>query len=528
MELPQLDANRLNNVPQGNNGPGESGQEFGFANPMAAWSPTSKAGDSAEFWAPYMRSTPTINSAETAGEMVENYWWYLARDVRLEDYASNDIIEKAVRNMNTLSDFRGPGGVGDDENVTSATLFRGPTDGDKVGPYISQFLYLPVQQLVGSGPSEGTPVYRKDHKWQIPVEGYVAANTFMAKREDAINVLSGNCPRDQEGGWCLEPEIQGERYIKTQRDLAWYVRYVYTYTSFYNAFIQIDQAPVRSAGRFSSNYDQEANPYVNGDTDGDNGQKQLAFIMYGSMDMHGALGDVARRAVKGAWYHKWRGAFRMRPEEYGLKLDNIRFSDDGATNPDGLHPDIVDNLDLLNDVAAANEEATGEPSWLFAQTYPEGAPTHPAYPSAHATIAGACSTLLKAIFEETEELYNPAQVGNPTYNVAKIPNEDGSELVDYDGDDILTLGGEIDKLASNVAYGRQPAGVHYRSDSEDGLEFGEAVAIEYLYELVLDHPEPTARFKFNKRNGEAVDITKENGIMVDGEAYVPLNTRVCC
>src|SRR5262249_25644979 len=44
----------------------------------------------------------------------------------------------------------------------------------------------------------------------------------------------------------------------------------------------------------------------------------------------------------------------------------------------------------------------------------------------------------------------------------------------------LTLGNEIDKLASNIALGRDAAGVHYRSDSINGLVVGEQQAIGLL------------------------------------------------
>lgn len=42
---------------------------------------------------------------------------------------------------------------------------------------------------------------------------------------------------------------------------------------------------------------------------------------------------------------------------------------------------------------------------------------------------------------------------------------------------------EIDKLAYNYAYGRHAAGVHYRSDSDAGLRFGEAIALGVLRDL---------------------------------------------
>lgn len=84
---------------------------------------------------------------------------------------------------------------------------------------------------------------------------------------------------------------------------------------------------------------------------------------------------------------------------------------------------------------------------------PEGSPTHPSYPAGHATIAGACVTVLKAYFDETYV----------------IPGSGG-----------LTIGGELNKLASNIALGRNMAGVHWRADGDDGLVVGEKIAMTLL------------------------------------------------
>jgi hypothetical protein len=56
---------------------------------------------------------------------------------------------------------------------------------------------------------------------------------------------------------------------------------------------------------------------------------------------------------------------------------------------------------------------------------------------------------------------------------------DGLSLLPYDGP-TLSVGGELDKLASNVALGRNAAGIHWRSDSVQGLHLGEAVALSTL------------------------------------------------
>jgi len=103
--------------------------------------------------------------------------------------------------------------------------------------------------------------------------------------------------------------------------------------------------------------------------------------------------------------------------------------------------------------------------------YPEGCPAHPAYPSGHATWVGACATVVKAFFDEESIIEDPV-----------IPTDDGLELVPYKGPDVLTVGGELNKLASNIAIGRDFAGIHWRSDAIEGMNLGEELAIRFLVE----------------------------------------------
>ena len=44
----------------------------------------------------------------------------------------------------------------------------------------------------------------------------------------------------------------------------------------------------------------------------------------------------------------------------------------------------------------ARNEKQGAKTYLLGLTYPEGSPLHPSYPSGHATLAGACITVIKA------------------------------------------------------------------------------------------------------------------------------------
>ena len=63
-----------------------------------------------------------------------------------------------------------------------------------------------------------------------------------------------------------------------------------------------------------------------------------------------------------------------------------------------------------------------------------------------------------------------------------IASPDGLSLVPWKGSG-LTVGGELDKLAGNIAYGRNFAGLHWRSDAVEGLRLGEAVAVSVLEEM---------------------------------------------
>ncbi len=102
--------------------------------------------------------------------------------------------------------------------------------------------------------------------------------------------------------------------------------------------------------------------------------------------------------------------------------------------------------------------------------------------------------MLKAFFAETFIIPEP---------VVTIP--DGLALVPYKGTN-LTVGGELNKLASNIALARNTAGVHWRSDSVEGLKLGEAVAISILTDLKATCPEPFDGFSFTKFDGSIITI----------------------
>jgi hypothetical protein len=68
------------------------------------------------------------------------------------------------------------------------------------------------------------------------------------------------------------------------------------------------------------------------------------------------------------------------------------------------------------------------------------------------------------------------------------------------------VGGELNKLANNVAIGRNIASVHWRSDATESLKLGEQVAIQILRDIQETYSEPFAGFSFTDFEGEVVQV----------------------
>jgi len=132
--------------------------------------------------------------------------------------------------------------------------------------------------------------------------------------------------------------------------------------------------------------------------------------------------------------------------------------------------------------------------------FPEGCPQHPSYGQGHATVAGACATIVKAWFDDTAAL---SSVPGITISQA---SEDGFSLVPYGGADRdqLTIGGEMNKLAANIGMGRAHAAVHWRYDYADSLPLGEAVAISMLRDMAQCWNESFEGFSFTKFDGTRI------------------------
>jgi hypothetical protein len=405
---------------------------------------------------------PSVASQALAGEAVELYWQALCRDVNFTDYGSDPTAVAAVGELSKLPGYKG---------VTAQTLFRGFTADDAIGPYVSQ---LELSEM-NYGP------YFMSGRMSM----YVPKLDYMTDPASWLAVQDGKGPFGQN---TVDPQ---PRYIRNGRDFA---MFVHTdplgglFMSFYNAGMLLFEkgAPLNPG-----------NPYRDY-------KKQSGFGTFGVPFFLGMMGEVATRAFKAVWYAKWFVHRALRPEAYGGLVHWT--ATNAATYP--LYRDV------LNSQAVARVFLKNG-TYLLPQAFPEGSPQHPSYAQGHASMAGACATILKAAVDGSvryQALPNSITLSGPVRTGATdivTASPDGLSLDTYTGSDaqLITVNGEINKLASNIGMARNFAGIHWRSDYESGLRLGEAVAISVLRDQMNNYPgEDFKEFTITKFDGTTVAV----------------------
>ena len=425
-----------------------------------------------------IRKAPRIDSAEAAGEMAELYWMALCRDVPFGQFNSNTTISEAVTDLSMNYDdfphpFPKPGSPV--VPITNDTIFRGVTEGDRIGPYISQFLYQPIPW----GAQKLEQVQRKVKNNQ----------DYLIDYDKWLEAQDGKDIKDPDD---LETNV---RPILTPRDLAYWVHV----DALYQAYL--------GAGLILLNTENDMHqkvyhfdpllPYQNS-------SKQMGFAVFGGPHILSLVTEVATRALKAVWFQKWGVHRRLRPEAFGGLIHRQLHSvsptpTPGLSSPDPsyknkIHSDILDKTgsnQILEKIRATHS------SYLLPQAFPEGSPTHPSYGAGHATVAGACVTVLKAWFKEDDIIFKP-----------KKPNSAGTDIED-DPSLSLKVGDELNKVAANIAIGRNWAGVHYRSDYTESILLGEKISLGILQEHAAC---------YHKKDPFACTLTKFDGkkIKIEG------------
>jgi hypothetical protein len=419
-----------------------------LVNPLAGAAFDLEGVDIAKLAAP---PAPALASAWRAAEAVELYWMALARDVAFNDYAASPLIAAACRELSSLAAYAGPRGSGGD--VTPELLFRGFTAGDRVGPYVSQLFLTPYAY------------------GQYLIDGRI---TSFAKGADYLFEPAAwlACQNGQPPFAPLQLDPT-PRYFRTGRDLAAYVHSDQACEAFYNAGLRL--YALNAPPNPGNPYRKLAN--------------QSGFATFGAPHFLTLQAEAALRAVKAVFRQKWFLHRCLRPEEFGGRLQALMTGRAGYP----LHPSIVGS-------EAAARVAAKFGAWLHPQAFPEGCPQHPSYIQAHGGVAGACATILKCAFDGATPW--PALGSGQLY----VASADGLSLDPYEGADAgeVTVNGEIEKLCGNIALARNFAGVHWRSDYEQGLLLGEAMALTVLADQRRTYAEDFDGFVITKFDGTTV------------------------
>ena len=392
-----------------------------------------------------------ITGKEYGAQLVEQYWASMLRDVAFTDYANNATAQAAAAELDTLPGYLGP--RDSTGHVTTETLFRGVFPGELIGPYISQYMITPTS-------------FGQQFLDQL-MTTFVSGVDYMYDTGTFLQVQNG-----QSTGLNLQTDPT-RRYLHDGRGLGAWTHADVLFQAYLVALLVLGtvKAPVNPG-----------NPYVGSKT-------QNGFSTFGGPDFAAAMGECAARALDKVWFQKWLVHLVHRPEAGGGVLHQ------NITNPGKLQAKL--NSNVLNSQAVA-ESFSKYGTYLLPQAFPEGSPTHPCYPTGHGTVAGAAITMLKFFFDETYVIPSPL-----------VPSSDGTALLPYTGPDAgqITVGGELNKLASNVSFGHGiHPGIHWRQSTYASILLGEAVALSMLQNRAPSYNEKFT-VTFTKLDGHKVTIS---------------------
>lgn len=423
-------------------------------------------------------AAPALASAARAAEAAEVYWQALLRDVPFAEYhdgtAHRDLLV-AAEELSRLPGFRGAKREG---RVTPGTLFRGgvlyfdPSDpqgravtppGVLDGPLVSQFLLRDIPfgaQSIGARIRTSTP-----------------ASEFLTGYEEWLKAQNGQAVTGQ-------PQFDpAPRYIATGRDLAESVRQ--TVAQPWTLALLLATPSSGADPRFGGMF-PVAQPALNPSNPYRRSRNQSAgAASFGIQHIQAVIAEGMNAAPRAAYWQKWFVHRTLRPEAYG-GLVHHRLVNGVSDYP--VHDDFLGS-------EALGRTRAKQGSCLLSQNTPDGSPIFSAYPGGGASLGGVSATLLKAFFDESRIVADPVQP-DP---------RDPTRLLPYVGPP-LTVGGELNKMASNMAMGRNWMGIHWWSDSAASLALGEEVAIGLLRDQRATYREAFDGFSFTRFDGSRITI----------------------
>lgn len=377
-----------------------------------------------------------VDDIRFAFEMLEVYAQNEFRSVPFSKFEKNDDLIKIIKFLNSLpcSAITAPKNV--NSQIDICNLFRGNWNGELIGPYISQFLLLPFNL--------GNICIDQKYIEEIEPENQCTMDYFVNMQ---------NC------GHCPDPQSKSEKkYIYNGNVLGSAVHNDPLYQFYYQAALIAVQNKI-----FPDTFDSDVT---------------TQWIDGGVPFLYAAVAEVSMGALRVAWYNKFCYNLKIRPEAFAARIE-LALNDKYYYENIPKMKTIISNLNTGNCNLFLNYLKKKNGSYFLKQLYPEGSPVHPTRPAGHATVAGACCTVLKAILKTHKDTYEPLSW---PLSEKKIASCDGVNLDTYVGEDAeyMTINGELNKLASNISLGRDWAGVHYRNDGKTGMLLGEEYAIEFL------------------------------------------------
>ncbi|QEY17151.1 hypothetical protein D0C16_14890 [Cellvibrio sp. KY-GH-1] len=487
------------------------------------------AGASTESLGPLPKSmemipAPSVKSHTTAAEMVELYWMAYLRDKDIYEFCSSDPeIQQAVEDIskaytkaqNAKNKTWGDIEVGLDipETIDVNSLFRCGLKDEEFGPLVSQFFLHDI--------AYGTQTIVPD---QFP---YAAGRDFLVDYKAWLHAQ--NTGKDSYGRdyancnyFADDPAYyeKSKRKIATMRDLARFVNRDALHQAYFNAALFLDSHGAKI---------DSGNPYS-----GTLYTREGGFATLGGPDLLTLVSEVASRALKVVWRQKWLVHRRCRPEVYGglLHVKHIGADDDPALKRNYDLNDADAEVVLSSAIAGMLKTKYGKQQLLLPMAFSAGSPAHPAYGAGHATVAGACVTVLKAWFDEDqkfESLFTSAakcikgpkeppsplpvagilypSLSGPTATPPTCLNDKEVKKISS-----MTVGGELNKVAANVAMGRSMGGVHWRTDNTRSLRLGEQIAIEILKKRTLEYAEYPVSFTFTSFDKKSIRIANGEAI----------------
>ena len=491
-----------------------------------------------------MAPAPKLTSSELHVEVSEVYALALLRDIpftRIVDLNDNTVVGStdvseivgSIANMDWFNGNHPPQndlenrrcearGTPPDRN----TLFRGSAKGAKDGPYISQFL---LAGTTGRGDSVA-PAACADAPGSVAsfnrIDGYIQYGTQIIDQRVAVHqpgvdyMTQWHAWLDVQNGANMKDVdlyLPRRRFITTPRDLATYVHFDQLYQAYFNAALMLESVGASFSLGFPSGV---RHAYPKNTTT----VKRDSFATFGGPHLLAILTEVSTRGLRAVRRQKFNYHRRGRPEVMGGlatlassdQADQLGTAKDDAIAMKNAIPDIIKvaidahNTEQNTPAKKAQRKFdcdTPEPNWisenlLLPMAFPEGSPMHPSYGAGHATVAGACVTVLKAFFQLRDGDENRLPFQGEVF-VPEATDEDNegqwgatlraladNEVLDVDQQATkLTIEGELNKLAANIAIGRNMAGVHYYTDYYDSLRLGERIAVGILQEQMSNYPD---------------------------------------